>query len=364
VETLRPVRCLVVCSDSALAGEVEVAVGRAHGATTAGTVDPVPALAGLRPGCDVMLVADLSTVRALGIARELAATGTETPVLLLASEPSGPVLRDAMAVGARGVLGLPPDPEQLELTARAVAWPGRHGGAEHHPGGRVIAVCGAKGGVGATLISVALALAADAMLVDLAQGADIASHLGCVAERSIADLARLGHSLTAEAVGAVAVPSALGVRVLPGVASPELAALLPTGLAPALARECRAAAPWTMTDVGTAIGSAPTEALVCADAVVVVTTPDRLAVAATSRLVTRVVGLGVSDQAVGIVVNRWTNAAELRPKEVERAAGARVLGVVREDSRFGADFANDARIRGRRRGAWADVVRIRERLAA
>jgi pilus assembly protein CpaE len=364
MESLRPVRCLVVCSDAGLAADVEAAVDRTQGAVSAGAVEPVPALAGLRPACDVLLVADLSTVRSLGIVRELNASGSGLPVLLLAQDAGAAVVRDAMAVGARGVLGLPPDAVQLGMTARAIAWPGRSGATERSNGGRFVAVCGAKGGVGTTLVALAVAVALRAMLVDLGPGGDVAGHLGCPADRSLADLARLGHGLTADAVAAVAVPHPLGVRVLPGVSSPDLAALLPAGLAPALARECRAAGGWTVADLGTAVGPAATEAAVCADVVLLVTTPDRLAVGASARLVTRLVGLGVPDQALGIVVNRWNGKADLRPKEIERMTGASVAGVVRDDEGFGSDFANESRIRPRRRGAWPDVKRIRDRLDA
>jgi hypothetical protein len=46
----------------------------------------------------------------------------------------------------------------------------------------------------------------------------------------------------------------------------------------------------------------------------------------------------------------------MSPKEIERATGARVAGVVRFDERFGSEFANDARINVRRRGT---VYRLR-----
>jgi pilus assembly protein CpaE len=361
-ESLRPVRCLVVCSDAGLAADVEGAIEQAHGIVVAGTIDPLRALAGLRPACDVLLVADQPTVRSLGIVRELNGSAAPPPVLLLAREPGAGVVRDAMAVGARGVLGLPPDPEQLGMTARAIAWPGRQGMSERGAGGRVIGVCGAKGGVGTTLIALASAVVLRAMLIDLGPGGDLAGHLGCPGDRSLADLARLGNGLTVDAVAAVAVSHPLGVRVLPGVSSPDLAALLPAGLAPALTRECRVAGGWTVADLGIAAGSATTAAVVCADDVLVVTTPDRLAVGAAAQLVTRLVGLGVPDRAIGILVNRWSGRAEMSPKEIERATGARVAGVVRFDERFGSEFANDARITVRRRGAWPDIKRIGHRL--
>ena len=123
-ESLRPVRCLVVCSDAGLAADVEGAIEQAHGIVVAGTIDPLRALAGLRPACDVLLVADQPTVRSLGIVRELNGSAAPPPVLLLAREPGAGVVRDAMAVGARGVLGLPPDPEQLGMTARAAGTSG------------------------------------------------------------------------------------------------------------------------------------------------------------------------------------------------------------------------------------------------
>lgn len=63
------------------------------------------------------------------------------------------------------------------------------------PGGTVVTVTGAKGGVGATVTAVQLALAArasgrDVALVDLdLQSGDVASYLDVQFRRSIADLA-------------------------------------------------------------------------------------------------------------------------------------------------------------------------------
>jgi pilus assembly protein CpaE len=246
--------------------------------------------------------------------------------------------RRALAAGARSVLPLPAVPAALsDALGEAVAVGGGPGVAA--PVGRVMAVAGAKGGVGATAVALALARLSGAVLVDLsgARGS-LARLLGCRAERTLADLARVGGGLAA-AVETTTVEHPCGLRLVPGPGGPEIAATLPGGFAAALLREVRTHGP-AIVDVGSAASGAGLETAVAADRTVVVVTPDAYAAAAGRELVTILARAGVGVEAVAVVVNRWSRRSDLSLRSIARTVGAPVAATIPVD-RAGMDaFAN------------------------
>ncbi|GGO52015.1 hypothetical protein GCM10012287_35370 [Streptomyces daqingensis] len=153
---------------------------------------------------EVVLVHELIGPQpALELIREVALRFPAVGVVLITRDTSPPLYSAAMDAGARGVLGLPLSYDELAARVGAAAsWAAgvrRHlgGGGEEPagPGGTVVAVTGAKGGVGTTLTAVQLALAAQASgrgsaLVDMdLQSGDVASYLDVQFRRSVADLA-------------------------------------------------------------------------------------------------------------------------------------------------------------------------------
>ena len=83
--------------------------------------------------------------------------------------------------------------------------------------GRAVAVCGAKGGTGASTTALELARAAGGLLVDMAFGFDdAASRLGCSPRRTLADLVPLSGELGSDAVRSVASPHPGGMSLIAG----------------------------------------------------------------------------------------------------------------------------------------------------
>lgn len=153
---------------------------------------------------EVVLVHErIGPVPALELIREVALRFPAVGVVLLSSDAGPGLFSAAMDSGARGLIALPLSYEELSARVQAAAlWAvgvRRHlgGGAEVFtgPGGRVVTVTGAKGGVGTTFTAVQFALAAAASgrrtaLVDLdLQAGDVGSYLDVQFRRSIADLA-------------------------------------------------------------------------------------------------------------------------------------------------------------------------------
>lgn len=147
----------------------------------------------------------IGPVPALELIREVALRFPAVGVVLVTSDASPGLFQAAMDHGARGLVALPLSYEELASRVQAVAqWSAgvrRHLGAGGDPvsgaGGTVVTVSGSKGGVGATLTAVQLALAAQTSgrstaLVDMdLQTGDVASYLDVQFRRSVVDLAAI-----------------------------------------------------------------------------------------------------------------------------------------------------------------------------
>lgn len=155
---------------------------------------------------EVVLVHErIGPVPALELIREVSLRFPAIGVVLITADASPGLFSAAMESGARGLVTLPVSYEELANRVQSAAqWSvgvrrhlGSGGDVFTGPGGTVITVSGAKGGVGATVTAVQLALASQASgqtvaLVDMdLQSGDIASYLDVQFRRSIVDLAAI-----------------------------------------------------------------------------------------------------------------------------------------------------------------------------
>ncbi len=330
------VRCLVVAADPSFGAEVAALADDLPGVQLVGVVDPLRAVAGRLPPCDVALVADPGPDQAPALRQLVAACGC--PAVVLARSPGVDVYRRALAAGARALLALPAVPSAL-VEALAEAAGDMPTAAIAMPKGGVVAVVAAKGGVGATSIALALALLGGALMVDLSGArASLAALLGCRVDRSVADLAHVGEGLAA-AIATAAVEHPCGLRLVPGPPGPEIAGTLPAGFAAALVRELRTAGP-ALVDAGAVASTASREVAIAADRTLVVVTPDAYAVAAGRELVTTLARSGAGGDGIAVVVNRWSRRSELSLRSVARTVGAPVAAAVAIDAATMDAFAN------------------------
>src|SRR5262249_60699140 len=132
--------------------------------------EPAAALWGVRPACDAVLVCDGAGQSALEIGNALIRAGAEPPVILLSRAADAATFRAALALGARGLLALPPDPHELRAAVLDASAARAERGAATRQSGRAVVICAAKGGSGASSVALSLAVAALGMLVALARG--------------------------------------------------------------------------------------------------------------------------------------------------------------------------------------------------
>ena len=162
---------------------------------------------------DVVLLYDaLGGTPVLDLARDLAAANPEVGLILLAAAEEPGLLRAAMQAGLRDVVSLPLSPESFASGVRAAAERSRtmrdrvagEESANAAHGGQLVAVAGAKGGVGTTTTALHLGLAAARMapgrpicLVDFdLQKGDLRTLLDTPHQRSVVDLAGAAHEIS------------------------------------------------------------------------------------------------------------------------------------------------------------------------
>ncbi|MET9878672.1 P-loop NTPase [Actinacidiphila glaucinigra] len=293
---------------------------------------------------EVVVVHDrITPVPALEVIREIALRFPAVGVILLTADPSPAVLSGAMDAGARGVAGVPLSYDELGTRVEAAAaWAA---GVRRHlsprqpalpavPGGRLVAVAGAKGGVGTTVVAVQLALAAQAAgkstaLVDLdLQGGDVASYLDVQFRRSVADLADIADVTTRVLQDAMyAHESGPALLLAPGEG--ERGEEVTDRAARHVLHALRQRYEVVVVDCGTQMTGANAVAVETADTALLVTTPDVVAVRAAKRMVRMWDRLQIrKPQDVVVAVNRHTRGSEIQPSLIARITGTRIASAV------------------------------------
>ncbi|UNO40174.1 AAA family ATPase [Streptomyces sp. MST-110588] len=288
---------------------------------------------------EVVLVHErIGPVPALELIREVALRFPAVGVVLITADTGPALFSAAMDAGARGIVALPVGYEELAARVRAAAqWAtgvrAHLGGATEAfsgPSGTLVTVTGAKGGVGATVTAVQLALAARAAgravaLVDMdLQSGDIASYLDVQFRRSIVDLAGIQDISPRVLQDAVhAHHTGLGLLLAPeeGERGEEIDDRAARQILAAL----RARYEVVVVDCGAQMQSANAAAVELADVALLVTTPDVVCVRAAKRLVRLWDRLRIRKaQDTTTVVNRLTRNTEIQPPLVEKATGTKV----------------------------------------
>lgn len=164
----------------------------------------------------------------LVVLREMSVLNPLLPVCLLSSRADAELIMRVVDDGGRGLLPLPPTVGHYAERLRALsAWSRSAQGVLSgereemtRTVGSIIAVVGAKGGVGASLIALAAARAAAShdrsALVDLdLRSGDLATYCGITVRNSITDLAALGAEIGGREISEVAYPLHQGIDLLP-----------------------------------------------------------------------------------------------------------------------------------------------------
>lgn len=295
---------------------------------TAESVDELP---------EVVVVHErIGPVPALELIREVALRFPAVGVILVTTDASPGLFAAAMDSGARGLVALPLSYEEVASRVQAVAqWSTGvrrhlgHGGADvlGGAGGTVVTVSGAKGGVGATLTAVQLALAAQASgrptaLVDLdLQTGDVASYLDVQFRRSVVDLAAIT-DISPRVLADAVFRHDTGLALLLAPAEGERGEEVTDRTARQVINALRSRYEVVVVDCGAQLGGAGAAAVETADTALLVTTPDVVAVRAAKRTVRMWDRLQIRKaEETTVVVNRHSRATDIQPALVQRITG-------------------------------------------
>ncbi|MFF9280522.1 AAA family ATPase [Streptomyces griseosporeus] len=280
----------------------------------------------------------IGPVPALELVREVALRFPAVGVILVTTDASPGLFSAAMDSGARGLVALPLSYEELASRVQAVAqWStgvrrhlGHGGDVFTGVGGTVVTVSGAKGGVGATVTAVQLALAAQASgrstaLVDLdLQTGDIASYLDVQFRRSVVDLAGIT-DITPRVLADAVFRHDTGVSLLLAPAEGERGEEVTDRAARHLVSALRSRYEVVIIDCGAQLGGAGATAVEMADRALLVTTPDVVAVRGAKRAVRLWDRLQIRKaEETTIVVNRHSRHTEIQPPLIQKITGTGV----------------------------------------
>ncbi|MEU7551185.1 AAA family ATPase [Streptomyces sp. NPDC044571] len=340
-------RILPAAGDPDAARALSTLLGRLPGAEPAA---PVPDSASLldtlaRLAADsidelpevVLLHERIGPLPALDLIREVALRFPAVGVVLVSSDAGPALFSAAMDAGARGLVGLPLAYEELAARVQSAAqWSvgvRRHLGRGPElltgPGGRVVTVTGAKGGVGTTFTAVQFALAATAAgrrtaLVDMdLQAGDVGSYLDVQFRRSIADLAGI-QDISPRVLQDAVYDDRTGLALLLAPADGERGEEVDDRAARHVLTALRSRYELVVVDCGTQVTGANAAAVEMADVAVLVTTPDVVAVRAAKRMVRMWERLQVRKaEDTAMVVNRWSKHTEIQPPLIAKITKTR-----------------------------------------
>ncbi|MFJ4963488.1 Septum site-determining protein MinD [Streptomyces sp. ADI96-02] len=288
---------------------------------------------------EVVLVHErIGPVPALELVREVSLRFPSVGVVMITADASPSLFADAMDSGARGLVTLPLSYEELANRVQAAAqW---SSGVRRHltagkdvftgPGGTVVTVTGAKGGVGATVAAIQLALAAQASgnsvaLVDLdLQTGDIASYLDVQFRRSVVDLALIT-DISPRVLSDAVFSHSTGLALLLAPGEGERGEEVSDRSARQIVSALRSRYEIVVIDCGGQMNGANAAAVEMADVALLVTTPDVIAVRGAKRVVRMWERLQIrkAEETVTLV-NRFTRNTEIQPPLIQKITGTRV----------------------------------------
>ncbi|MGP4087247.1 AAA family ATPase [Streptomyces sp. KR55] len=280
----------------------------------------------------------IGPVPALELIREVALRFPAVGVILVTSDAGPGLFQAAMDSGARGLVALPLSYEELANRVQAVAqWSvgvrrhlGHTGDVFTGVGGTVVTVSGAKGGVGATVTAVQLALASQASgrstaLVDMdLQTGDVASYLDVQFRRSVVDLAAIT-DISPRVLADAVFRHDTGVALLLAPGEGERGEEVTDRATRQIVSALRSRYETVVIDCGAQMSGAGAAAVEMADRALLVTTPDVIAVRGAKRTVRMWDRLQIRKaEETTVVVNRQSRATEIQPPLIQKITGTPV----------------------------------------
>lgn len=322
---------------------------------------------------DVLLVRDdLTGAPVWPLVRQIALAHPYLAIVVASPDGSAETLGRAMEAGARAVVQLPVEVEDVAgkiMSAGGWAQTMRRviGGEREQttPAGLLIVLAGAKGGVGTTTLATHLALASAkddptrrVCLVDLdVVKGDVPLYLDAQHRRTILDLAPVAHDLSPRAIADALYQHPTGLSLLLAPDQGEYAERLTGQQVSTILAGLRHRHDIVVVDAGAVVNEASAAAVEMADEVYVVTTPDVPALRGARRLVELWERLALrKEDAVRAIINRTDKRTDIQPETAARIAGVEVTRTRMPAAFRALEAANNQRDPELAGGAWAQRV--------
>jgi pilus assembly protein CpaE len=369
------VRIVLACGDAGIVEQLNSVVSETVDLELADIVEDGRHLLDAVDGseADVLVLHEgIGPLPALEVLREVALARPALGIVLLVAESRPETYAAAMESGARTLLTLPLSVEEVGDRVQAAAQWSRtvrshlageslYGGGQR---GRLVAVAGAKGGVGTSVLSVGLALQAAAdgrrtCLVDLdLQNGDIALLLGIEPRRSVIDLAEVADEITVRRLDEIAFRTDEGLTVVVAPEHGENGEDMTSRAARMIFSALRMQFDVVVVDCGATVDDATAVVTEMADGALLVTTPDVPSLRAARRRLDMWERLQIrKPDDVGVVLNRASRRVEVQPDLAARVLGTPALaGVVPAAFRELEEAVNTSTIPTMRGGAFTQAV--------
>lgn len=295
---------------------------------------------------DVVLVGmDQNKEAAMEFARIAAKEAPRSTLVAISSVRDANLILSAMRVGFKEFIVLPEDADQLREVVHGAAFAPDDDGEK----GLVVVIAGAKGGVGSTLIATHLAaeLAAIHRVIcidlDFSMG-DIAPQMDIIPKDTIADVLPRADNIDERMLtGAVFVhPSKVHFLCMPDdldrVGDVQSDAIFN------IVNTASKGYQYVIVDVGSNLDEAAVVAFNIADQIVLITTPDVVAVRDCHRRLKVLNTLGVEKKRIAVVLNKVPKQPYLTQDTIEQNLQIRIMGRVSEDSRTVDQAINEGKL--------------------
>ncbi len=370
------IRCLVAAGNARSQAALLSAVKGASDIEIVGvTTDAEVAQKVVRQRRPQVVVASLNMepVSGTDLARELQLEYGDVAVIIVAEQSGLGAFKSAMHVGASDFLVMPLEGDELPAAVRRafhfMRERAERGQFSRMPGrsaieGRMVVVCGAKGGAGKTVVATSVAAAAarsypgQVSLLDLdLQFGNVDLFMNLESERNIRSLGPVLQELDREAVNSVVQTTSSGLRVLLPPAWPEDAEMFQAEDLSALLLFFKRSCPLTVVDTGGRLDPPLVAATQDADLLLLVTTPALPSLRDTAKLIASFGRLDVTPDRMAVVVNSAAKAAGFDPNIVGRTLGQDPLAVLPFDPGAVDRASNQGMPVGEAsRGALADAI--------
>jgi pilus assembly protein CpaE len=296
---------------------------------------------------DVVVVGYTRSIdAALALAEAITKSGFGTTLIALAERSDAEAILAAMRVGYKEFIVLPDDSARL----RQVVHDSAYATSDEEERGHVVAITGAKGGVGNTVLSIHLGTELAAihrvLVIDLDFGmGDLAPLMDLGTRENIAELLPRADRLDERSLtGSVSVHRSK-LHVLATPEDIEQIGEVRADDVYAIINAASKAYQYVILDCGAYYDEGVAMAINVADTIVMVTTPDVTCIRNTFRRYKMLNSLGVDKERIRLVVNKWDkNTAFVALEDISENLGVPVAASISLDTKVVDQAVNEGKL--------------------